>query len=378
MKKRYLVTPGPSPVPEEVRLAMARDIIHHRTGEFREYTKEATANLKAIFQTDADVFILASSGTGAMEASVANVIGRGEKAITIEGGKFGERWTELVKAYGGEAVVLDVEWGKAADPDQVARLLKENPDAKAVYTTLCETSTATRQDIEALGKVVGKTDALLVVDGISGVGAMEMKADEWGVDMLVVGSQKALMMPPGLAFISVSRKAWGVVEKTERTVYYFDLLAARKAAAKFDTPYTASVSMMAGLVEATKLIAEEGMDAVVARHKLLADATRAAVKAIGLTLLSSSPADAVTAVVLPESIDGDALTKTLSGKYGVTVAGGQAQLKGRIIRIAHMGYMGPFDTITAVSALEMALKEMGADIPLGAGVAAAQEVFLNG
>ena len=378
MKKQYLATPGPSPVPEEVRLVLAEEMIHHRTGEFRDYTSRATENLKKIFKTTNDVLIIAASGTGAMEASVSNVLGRGDKAITIQSGKFGERWSELVKAYGTEPIVLDVEWGEGPDARKVKALLDENSDVKAVYATLCETSTATVQDIEALGKVVGATDAILVVDGISGVGAIDIRTDEWGVDILCCGSQKALMLPPGLAFVSLSEKAWNMIEKADGTAYYFDLVKARKSAAKNDTPYTSAVSMVRALAKATDIVIEEGVDAVLARHSKLADATRAAVGALGLELLSKSPADAVTAVVMPEGIDADELRKIMTGKYGVSVAGGQEQLKGRIIRIAHMGYMGEFDVITVIAALEMALTQMGVDVTLGAGVAACQKVLLDG
>jgi len=378
MKKTYLVTPGPSPVPQEVRLALAEEIIHHRTKEFQGYIKQATEDLKKVFKTQNDLFILASSGTGAMEASVANVIGPGDKAITIEAGKFGERWTELVSAYGGTPIVMKVEWGCGPKPEEVAKLLAANPDAKAVYATLCETSTATVQDIEGLGKAIAPTKALFVVDGISGVGALECKSDEWGVDMLAVGSQKALMMPPGLAFVTVSRKAWDVIAKTKRTAYYFDLVKAKKAAEDSDTPYTSAVSMIVALCRATKMILADGMDAVIARHSLLARATRAGVEAMGLKLLSKAPADAVTAIVLPDGMDGKALVKVLSSKYGITVAGGQGGLTGKIIRVAHMGFMDKFDIITVLAALEMALADMGHKVTLGAGVAAAQKVLMNG
>jgi len=378
MKKQYLVTPGPSPVPQQVRLAFAEEIIHHRTKEFQSYIKQATDDLKKIFKTENDLFILTSSGTGAMEASVANVIAPGDKAITIEGGKFGERWTELVKAYGGTPIVMQVEWGYGPKAEDFGKLLAANPGVKAVYATLCETSTATVQDVAAIGKVTAGTGALLVVDGISGTGAIDCRTDEWGIDMLAVGSQKALMMPPGLAFITVSKKAWEVIAKTKRTVYYFDLVKAKKAAEENDTPYTSGVSLIRGLCEATKLILADGMDTVIARHAVLARAARAAVGALGLGLLSKAPSDAVTAVVLPQGMDGKALVKVLSSKYGVTVAGGQGQLAGKIIRIAHMGYIDKFDIITVISALEMALAEMGHKVTLGAGVAAAEKVFANG
>jgi len=378
MKRKHLVTPGPTPVPEAVRFAMAREMIHHRTPEFRSVVAEAAGNLKKIFKTENDVLILASSGTGAMEASVANVIARGDKAITIDGGKFGQRWGELVEAYGGRPIVVELEWGKGPDPAAIGELLAKNPDVKAVYATHCETSTATAQDIAGLGKVVAATDALLVVDGISGVGAMEMRVDEWGVDILAVGSQKALMMPPGLAFVSVSEKAWRAIEATGRTAYYFDLLKARKSAAKSDTPYTSSVSLVFALLEATRIIIAEGVDEVLARHSRLAKATRAAVGALGLALLSSAPADAVTAVLMPDGVDADEVRKIMQARYGVSVAGGQAELKGRIIRIAHMGYMGPFDLLAAVSALEMALVEMGVAVEMGAGAAALEKVLIDG
>jgi aspartate aminotransferase-like enzyme len=377
MKKRYLVTPGPSPVPEKVRFAEAEEIIHHRTEEFCAYAAEAVANLKRIFRTKNDILVMASSGTGAMESAVANVIGRGEKAITIEGGKFGERWTELVKAFGGEPIVLKVEWGRGPEARDIASLLEKNKDVKAVYATLCETSTATLQDVEALGKVVAKTPAILVVDGISGVGAVEMRTDDWGVDILCVGSQKALMLPPGLAFVAVSEKAWKVIGSTRRAVYYFDLVKARKAAAKNDTPYTPAVSLVRALLQATRMIIAEGVDECLARQARLAEATRAAVRALGLELLSKAPADSVTAVVMPESVDAEALREVMSKRFGVEVAGGQEQLKGRVIRIAHMGYIGEFDIITTIAALEMSLLRMGHKVSLGAGVAACQKALEN-
>jgi len=378
MQKRYLVTPGPSPVPQEVLLEMGREIIHHRTPEFRGYIARATENLQKIFGAENDTFIFASSGTGAMEAAVSNVLSAGDRAIAIRGGKFGERWGELVEAFGGQVIPLDIEWGTAPDPQEVKRLLDENPDAKVVYATLCETSTATATDVEALGEVVKDTPALLAVDGISGVGAMEMRADDWNVDLLAVGSQKALMLPPGLAFLSVSEKAWKVIEKAERRAYYFDLLAARKKLKDNDTPYTGAVSLVRALAVATDMIVAEGVDNVVARHRTLAGAMRAAVKALGLELLSKSPADAVTAILLPDEVDGAALKDRLEEEYGVTVAGGQAQLKGKILRLAHMGYMAEFDVITAVSALEMALADAGYDVKLGAGVAAAEKALARG
>ncbi len=377
VRKHYLATPGPSPVPEQVRLALAEEMIHHRTADFRSYTASATANLKKVFKTENDVLIMAASGTGAMEAAVSNVISRGDRAITVEGGKFGERWTELVMAFGGEPLVMEVEWGRGPDPAEIGAILKANPDVKAVYATLCETSTATVQDIEAIGKIVAHTEAILVVDGISGAGAVDIRTDEWGVDILCVGSQKALMMPPGLAFVTVSDKAWGRIDKADRAAYYFDLKKARKNAAKNDTPYTPAVSMIRALARATDMIVKEGVEEVLSRHSKLARATRAAVEAIGLEIFSKAPADAVTAVLMPEGLDAEKLRKLMDERFGVSVAGGQAHLKGRVIRIAHMGYMGALDIVAVVAALEMALALMGFDFKAGSGLAACQKVLVD-
>jgi aspartate aminotransferase-like enzyme len=356
---------------------MAKPVFHHRTKEYQELFRQVTEGLQYVFQTQNDVITLCASGTGAMEAAVVNALAPGEKAVAVIGGKFGERWAELCKANRCEVIALDIEWGKAVQPAQIEDCLRSDPKIAAVFITLCETSTGVATDVEAIGNVVRNYDALLVVDGISGVGALPMKTDEWHVDMLVVGSQKALMMPPGLSFITVSPKAWDKIARTATHAYYFNLSKAKEALADFDTPYTPAVTFVRGLKTSLDMIRAEGIENVWRRHAVMAEAARAAVKAMGLAGFASAPSDAVTTVKLPPGIDGNAVPKKLLNEHGVTIVGGQEKLKGKIVRIAHMGYMDKFDIIVAIAALEMVLKNLGARITLGAGVAAAEEVFFK-
>ena len=369
------MSPGPTPVPEQVLLKMADTIIHHRTPQFQAVLKDVNVKLKKVFQTENPVLIFASSGTGAMEASVVNLFSKGDKALVISGGKFGERFAEISKAYGVEVVTCDVTWGDAADPKEVEKLLKENPDVKAVYSTLCETSTGVANDIKEIAKVVSSTDAVLVVDAVSGLTADEFKPDEWGVDIVVSGSQKGIMLPPGLGFLSISPKARKLVEESGLPKYYLSLKAALKAHAKDDTPYTPAVSLIMGLDAVLDMMIEEGIDNVLTRHARLAHATREAMKAMGLELFSARPSNAVTAVKVPEGVDGGALVKKMRDEQGVTIAGGQADLKGKIFRVAHLGYMDEYDTITAVAGVEIVLSQLGYDIELGKGVGKAQELL---
>jgi aspartate aminotransferase-like enzyme len=378
MRKNYLLTPGPTPLPPEVRAAMARPIIHHRTPQFQAVLKEAAEGLRYVFQSKNDIFILASSGTGAMEAAVINILSCGDTALVVQGGKFGERWTEICQAYGINAEVLDVEWGKAVDPAELEKRLKANPKIKAVFTTLCETSTGVVNDIAACGRLVKDTPAVLVVDAISGLGAINLKADEWSCDVVVSGSQKGLMLPPGLGFISVSPKAAKLIEGSKSPRYYFDLRKAKKAFDKTDTPFTPAITLIIALNEALKMIKQEGLDAVFARHRKLADATRQAAKALGLELFApEAGSDVVTSVKVPAGIDGEKLVKTMRDTYGVTIAGGQAELKGKIFRFAHMGFIEEFDIIAGISCLEKVLAQMGYKFQMGAGVKAAEEIFLK-
>lgn len=377
MKKVYLMTPGPTPVPDDVRLAEAKPIIHHRTTEFAEIYIRISEDLKIVFKTHNVVLTFLSSGTGAMEGTVSNMLSPNDRALCIMGGKFGERWEEICKAYGIQVVSLNVEWGDYAKPEEVKRVLDQYPDIKAVFTTLCETSTGTLFPIKEYGDIVrNKPNTLLVVDAISGLGACDMRTDEWGVDICVSGSQKGLMLPPGLAFVSVSDKAWRFTETSRCPKYYFNFTKQRIALEKKSpTAYTPGVSLIVALDKSLARIKEEGIDNTLERHDRLANATREAVKTLGLSLLSKKPANAVTAINVPSNIDGGALKRTLDKKYGVSVAGGQADLKGKIIRIAHLGSMGEFDIITAISALELSLKDLGYKVELGKGVAKAMEIL---
>ena len=378
MRKNYLLTPGPTPLPPKILEAMSRPIIHHRTPQFQEEIKKATEGLKYVFQTKNDVFMLASSGTGAMEAAVINLLSSGDTALVVQGGKFGERWTELCKAYGITAEVIDVEWGKAVDSKEIEKKLKANPKIKAVFTTLCETSTGVTNDIRGIGEVVKNTEAVLVVDAISGLGAVDIKTDEWTCDMVISGSQKGLMLPPGLGFISVSSKAFKLIEVSKSPRYYFDLRKYKKAIDKTDTPFTPAITLIIALNEALGIMKEAGLENIFARHKKMADATRAAVQALGLGLFSPDAAsDAVTAARVPQEIDGEKLVKTMRDTYGVTIAGGQDEMKGKLIRIAHMGYIEEFDIIIGISCLEKVLSQMGYKFTLGSGIKAAEEVFLK-
>jgi aspartate aminotransferase-like enzyme len=378
MRKNYLLTPGPTPLPPQVSESMARPIIHHRTPQFQAILKEAGEGLKYVFQTKNDVFILACSGTGAMEAAVINLLSPADTALTIQGGKFGERWTEICQGYGINTEVIDVEWGKAIEPREIEKRLKANPRIKAVFTTLCETSTGVVNDIRAIGAVIKDTAAVLVIDAISGLGAIDLNTDAWSCDVVVSGSQKGLMLPPGLGFISLSAKAWSLVSNSKCPKYYFDLKAAKKALDKTDTPFTPAITLIIALCESLKMIKDDGLENVFLRHRKMADAARSAMKAMGLELFAPTAAsDVVTAVKVPPGIDGEKLVKIMRDTYNVTIAGGQAELKGKVFRIAHMGYIEEFDIIVGISCLEKVLHQMGYEFNLGAGVKAAEEVFLT-
>ena len=369
--KNYLLTPGPTPVPPEALDAMARPMIHHRTPQFQAILKEVEENLKYVFQTKNDVLIFAASGTGAMEGTVVSLLSPGDKAIVVRGGKFGERWGELCAAYGIEFIAIDVKWGKAVDPQEIKKILEKDDKIKAVYVTLCETSTGVATDIKAIADITKDTQAVLVVDAISALGAVPLKTDEWGIDVVVSGSQKGLMIPPGLAFVSLSKKAMDLVEKSTLPKYYFDFKAHKKSIEKNDTPYTPAVNLIIGLGEALKIIRKDGIDSVIARHKKHAQAVRSAMKALGLELFApDASSDAVTSVRVPEGVDGAKLVKTMRDTYGVAMAGGQAQVKGKIFRIATMGYITAADLKTGIETLEKVLGELGYKFDKGAGVKA--------
>ncbi|MCK4759738.1 MAG: alanine--glyoxylate aminotransferase family protein [Candidatus Aminicenantes bacterium] len=375
IKKYYLLSPGPTPVPENVLAAAAEPIIHHRTSEFSEIFLEVSEGLKYVFGTKEDVFVLTSSGSGAMETAVINTLNAGDKVITISGGKFGERWGKICQAYGVEVKEIELEWGEPYTKEQLADELKANPETKAVFATLSETSSGTVYDIQGYGEVVDKTDAILVVDGISGLGATPCPMDEWKVDIMVAGSQKSFMIPPGLAYLAFSPKAWNLVEKSTLPKFYFDAKSYKKNLAKKTTPWTPAITLVIQQKKALDLIKSVGLEKLFEHHRILGDTTRAGVKAIGLELLSKNPGNILTAVKVPDGIDGVQLVKTMQGKYLAYIAGGQDPYKGKIFRIAHLGYMGGFDIITALSALEMTLSELGYDFESGKSLKAAEDIL---
>ena len=378
MLKRYLLAPGPTPVPPEVLLAMARPMIHHRAPEFEPIFAEAREGLKWLFQTRNDVLMLASSGTGGMEASISNFLSPGDKALCINGGKFGERWGKICKAFGVHATEIKVEWGQAVNPQVIADALKKDPSIKAVYVQASETSTGVSHDVKAIGEIVkGHENTILVVDAITALGVFDIKTDVWGLDVVITGSQKALMLPPGMAFMSVSEKAWALADKAKNAAFYFNLKKERENQAKNQTAFTPTVSLIIGLQEVLRTMKGEGLEKMFARQGQLAHAMREGMKAAGLTLFpKESPSDALTTVCAPEGVDGQAVYKNLRVQYGITAAGGQDHLKGKIFRLSHMGYADRFDVITAVAATEMVLKGLGHSIKLGSGVAKAQEILM--
>ena len=379
MEKKYLFSPGPTMLPPEVVLKMAEPIMHHREPEFEKVLAEIREGLKSLFQTKNEVLVFTSSGTGAMEAAVSNLLSKGDKALVVRGGKFGERWGEICKAYGIEFVPIDVEWGGAVDPRRIQEALTSDPSIRVVYTQATETSTGVVHPIKEIGGVLRKCDGtLLVVDAITGIGVFDMPMDQWGLDVVISGSQKALMLPPGLAFAALSEKAWKSVERSNLPKYYFDFKRELKAIQKNQSAYTPAISLMVGLRESLRLIQQEGLTEVFRRHERLARATRAAVKALGLDLFApEAPSPALTAVKVPEGIDGLKLQELFFERFGITVAEGQDRAKGKIIRIAHLGYYDRLDMVMVISALEMLLQEMGHRFELGKGVKAAEEVFLG-
>lgn len=366
-------------MPPEVLLRMAHPMIHHRSPDFTPVMEEVSAGLKWLFQTNNDVLILASSGTGAMEGSVSNFLSPGDRVITVNGGKFGERWGKICKAFGVNAVEIKVEWGDAVDPSVIADHLKKDPSIKAVYVQASETSTGVAHDVKTIAGIVRNyPDTMFVVDAITALGVFDIKPDEWGIDILVTGSQKALMLPPGLAFASVSEKAWKKNETAKCSRFYIDFKKERENIRKNTTAYTPAVSLIIGLQQVLRMLKEEGLDNIFTRHHMLAAATREGMKGFGLDLLPrTSPSDAVTAVRAPEGFDGQQIYKRLRERHGITAAGGQDHLKGKIFRISHMGYCDKFDVITAIAATEMVLKEMGYNGELGSGLRRAEEVFLK-
>jgi aspartate aminotransferase-like enzyme len=372
--KRYLLAPGPTPVPPEILQAMAQPIIHHRTPEYEALFAEVRRDLRLLFQCKNEVLMFAASGTGAMEGAVVNSLSPGDQVIVVRGGKFGERWAEICEAYGVRVLPVDVPYGKSVDPAAVGEALKGNPAVKAVFATHSETSTGAVHDIQALAAIVRNTPAILIVDAITSLGVMDLPMDAWGVDIVVAGSQKALMLPPGLAFAALSDRAWALTPNARLPRYYFNFTAERKAIEKNQSAYTPAVSLVIGLRESLRLILAEGLGNVFDRHDRLARATRAGVQALGLELFAEHPGCACTAVKAPAGMDGGAIVKGFR-KRGITIAGGQGSMKGKIFRISHMGYVDGFDVLTALSALESVLADLGHPVRFGEAARAAQPIL---
>lgn len=375
MKKIRLLTPGPTPVPERLSLRMAQPIVHHRSPEFEAVFGRVREGLQWLFQTKQDVLVFASSGTGAMEAAFVNFLQRGDTVIVVDGGKFGERWGKFAKAYGVNAVTLKCEWGNPVEPAALEKALRENPAAKAVYVQANESSTGVYHPIRELAQITAKTPAILVVDAISALGAMPLPMDAWGIDVLVSAGHKALGLPPGIAFLAAGDKAWKLNETADLPRFYFDARRERDNQKKNQTAWTPAISLVSGLDESLAMYREEGLEKVFARHERMAKAARAGMQALGLKLYSKSPSAAMTTVEAPAGVDSEKLVKHLFTNYGIKLVGGQDAAKGKIFRIAHLGYFDDFDMLVVIGAVERGLHDLGAKIELGAGLAAAQRSF---
>ncbi|GHT71342.1 serine-pyruvate aminotransferase [Endomicrobiia bacterium] len=376
MIKHYLLTPGPTPIPPEVALKEALPILHHRTSEFASVYKDVAEGLRCVFQTKNEVYMLAASGTGAMEMAVVSLLSPGDEIVVASCGNFGDRWAKIAEGYGIKVISASVEWGKVVKPLEIEKALRANPNVKAVYTTFTETSTGVANDIKTIGEIVAKTNAVLIVDAISGLVGQEFKTDEWKVDVVVSGSQKGFMLAPGLAFITLSDKAWKLTESSRLPKFYFHIRKYKKSYATNETPFTPPVTLIVALQESLKLIKERGLENMWNDNKLLAKAARSGIKALGLELFGEAPCEVVTSASVPVEIGGK-IVKILREKYGVSIAGGQGDLKGKIIRFAHMGYIGKADLLVGLACLEMVLSELGVKIEKGKAVAAAEEELLK-
>lgn len=377
IKKQRLLTPGPTPLLPAALHAMMGSDIHHRTEDFRTLYKGVLNDLKEVLGTSNDVLVLVASGTGGLEASIQNFFSPGDHLLICTAGKFGERWIELAKSFGMPATILKAEYGNAVSPEAVEKALSENPNIKGVFVQASETSTGTRHDVEAMGKAVAKTDALFVVDAITGIGTMPLDIDGWGLDVVIGGSQKAFMIPPGLAFVSVSEKAWQRADTATAPRCYFDLKRERKNAAGGESAWTPNTSLLLALAEALKYIKALGMDKLVANAELLARATREAMVALGLELFSSSPGSSVTAVRAPQGMDSGVIIKEFRNRFNAIITNGQGSMKGQIFRLAHLGYFDFHDLFAIIAELEIILAGQKLPVQFGIGVAAVQKVYAD-
>jgi aspartate aminotransferase-like enzyme len=376
IKKQRLLTPGPTPLYPKALYAMLGSDLHHRTEEFRNVYKSVLADLKELMGTANDVLVLVSSGTGALEASVTNCFSPGDRVIVCSAGKFGERWAEITKAYGLNTILIEEPYGKVVKPEALEKALAANPDAKGVFVQASETSTGAAHDVHAMGELVKKTQAIFAVDAITGLGTMPLNIDGWGLDIVIGGSQKAFMVPPGVAFLSVSPKAWALMDSAKLPRFYFNLKKERKNAVNGESSWTPATSLMLGLGEALKYIKTLGMDKLVDNAQQLARATRAACHALGLELFApESPSGSVTAVKAPPGMDSGVIVKEFKSRFGSIIANGQGSMKGQIFRIAHLGYFDFADLFAMVAELELILEANGHPVKLGSGVAAVQQVY---
>jgi aspartate aminotransferase-like enzyme len=375
IKKQRLLTPGPTPLyPPALHAMMASDI-HHRTEDFRKVYRSCLSDLKEVIGTSHDLLMFAASGTGAMDASVSNLFSRGDKVIVCVAGKFGERWAEIAKAYGLDANVLTVPYGSVVTPEQVAAALAAEPATKGVFVQASETSTGAMHDVRAMAAAIAKTDAIFVVDAITGFGTMPLDIDGWGLDVAIGGSQKAFMIPPGLAFMAISPKAWKLGETSTLPHYYFNLKKEKKSGDAGESSWTPSTSLILAMAEALRYIKQLGMPKLIENAQLLATATRAAVQKLGLELFAASPGSSVTAVKAPAGLDSGVIVKEFRNRFGAIIANGQGTMKGKIFRIAHLGYFDFADLFAVIAGLEIILKANGLPVEYGTGVAAVQEIY---
>jgi aspartate aminotransferase-like enzyme len=377
VEKRYLFTPGPTPVPPEVLEAMSRPILHHRSSDFRKILERCLVRLAQVYRTDGDVLLYTASGTGGMESAVSNLTRPGDRVVVVSAGYFGERWVEVARNFGCEVDELRYDWGESPAAEDLAQRLRELGGAKIVFTTHSETSTGVVADVQGLAAAAKDSSALIVVDAVSSLGAVPLETDSWGLDVVISGSQKALMTPPGVATVSVSADAWASVDEHALSRYYFDWSRTRYAQESFDPSFTPAVSIVVGLDVALGLLLDEGLDQAFERHARLGRACRAGAKAMGLELFSPDDdrSAVVTAINAPDGIDSSELVQTLRDRQGIVLAPGQGPLKGKVFRIGHIGYYDVFDITTALAGVELVLSELGADIERGVAITAALEAF---
>ena len=378
IKKQRLLTPGPTPLYPKALHAMMGSDIHHRTEDFRSLYRSVLADLKEVMATSHDVLALVASGTGAMEASISNLFSAGERVIVCSAGKFGERWAEIAKAYGLDAIVLQEEYGRAVSAQRVADALKSQPDVRGVFVQASETSTGAAHDVRGMAEAIKRTGAIFVVDAITGLGTMPLDIDGWGLDVVIGGSQKAFMIPPGLAFLSISPKAWAFAETARLPRYYFNLKREKKSAAGGESSWTPNTSLLLALAEALKYVKSIGMDKLIENAQMLAQATRAAVTALGLELFAPhSPGASVTSVKAPQGLDSGVIVKEFRNRFGSIISNGQGSMKGQIFRIAHLGYFDFPDLFAVIAELEIILAAQGLPVKFGSGVAAVQNTYAD-